>query len=83
LPWLRKSLDANRNNPWAHFHMAACLAHLGQLDEARREVEAGLTVDPAFTIKRMRAGLESDHAAYMVQRERITEGMRVAGLPEG
>jgi TolB-like protein len=83
LPWLRKSLDANRNNPWAYFHMAACLAHLGQLDEARREVEAGLTVDPGFTIKRLRAGLESDHAAYMVQRERIAEGMRVAGIPEG
>ena len=83
LPWLRKSLDANRNNPWAHFHTAACLAHLGRLDEARREVEAGLTVDPKFTMKRLRVGLESDHAAYMVQRERITEGMRVAGLPEG
>jgi tetratricopeptide (TPR) repeat protein len=83
LPWLRKSLDANRNNPWAHFHTAACLAHLGRLDEARREVEAGLTVDPKFTIKRMRAGIESDHAVYMVQREHITEGMSTAGVPRG
>jgi TolB-like protein/class 3 adenylate cyclase len=83
LPWLRKSLDANRNNPWAHFHMAACLAHLGRLDEARREVEAGLTVDPKFTMKRFRAGPESDHTVYMVQRERIAEGMRKAGVPRG
>ena len=81
LPWLRKSLDANRNNLWAHFHAAACLAHLGRLDEARREVEAGLIVDPKFTIKRLRAGLESDHGEYMVQRERIAEGTRKAGVP--
>jgi hypothetical protein len=63
--------------------MAACLAHLGRLDEARREVEAGLAVDPKFTVKRLRAGLETDHPVYMVQRERIAEGMRKAGVPPG
>jgi hypothetical protein len=26
----------NRHNPWAYFYLAACLAHLGQLDEAAR-----------------------------------------------
>jgi tetratricopeptide (TPR) repeat protein len=47
--WLRKSIDANRNRPLAFFLLAACLAHLGRLDEARREVKAGLAVDPKFT----------------------------------
>jgi hypothetical protein len=31
--WLRKSIDANRNNPWPYFPLAGCLAHLGRLDE--------------------------------------------------
>jgi tetratricopeptide (TPR) repeat protein len=82
LPWLRKSIDANRNNPWAYFQTAACLARLGLLDEARHEVEAGLAVDPKYTIKRLRATVESDNATYLAQRERIYEGLRKAGLPE-
>jgi tetratricopeptide (TPR) repeat protein len=52
--WLRRSIDANRNNPWAHFYLAACLAHLGRIDEARLEVNAGLAVNPKFTIRRFR-----------------------------
>ena len=39
--WLRKSIDANQNHPWAFFYSAACLAHLGRLDEARQEESAG------------------------------------------
>src|SRR5246500_147329 len=33
--WLRRSLEANRNHPLAHFYLAAVLAHAGELDEAR------------------------------------------------
>jgi tetratricopeptide (TPR) repeat protein len=83
LPWLRKSVDANRNYPLPFFYLAACLAHLGRLDEARSEVKAGLAGNPSFTIKRFRAGAESDNAVYLAQREHIIEGMRMAGVPEG
>ena len=62
--------------------MAACLAKLGQLDEARQEVKAGLAVDPKFTVARYRAGAESDNATFLAQRERVIEGMRLAGVPE-
>jgi Flp pilus assembly protein TadD len=54
--WLRKSLDANRSNPWAIFELAACLAQLGRLDEALDEMKSGLAVFPKFTIARYRAG---------------------------
>jgi len=81
--WLRKSIDANRNRPLAFFLLAACLAHLGRLDEARREVKAGLTVDPDLTLRRFRAGAQSDNAVYLAQRARVIEGMRLAGVPEG
>ena len=69
--------------PWAFFFLAACLAHLGRLDEARTEVKAGLAVNPKFTHHRYRAGAESDNAVYLAQRERVIEGMRLAGVPEG
>jgi TolB-like protein/class 3 adenylate cyclase len=81
--WLRKSIDANRNRPLAFFLLAACLAHLGHLDEARREVKAGLAVDPKFTLGRFRAGAQSDNPVYLAQRARVMEGMRLAGVPEG
>ncbi len=82
LPWNKKSIEANRNNPWAFFYLAACLAHLGRLDEARQEVKAGLAVNPKFTIARCRAGFESDNAVFLAQRERMIEGLRKAGVPE-
>jgi len=81
--WLRKSIDANRNNPWAYFPLAACLAHLGRLEDARQEVKAGLAYNPNFTIRRYLAGVASDNAIVRAQRERIIEGMRLAGVPEG
>jgi TolB-like protein/class 3 adenylate cyclase len=82
LIWLRRSINANRNAPWAFFYSAACLAHLGRLDEARREAQAGLALDPKFTIKRFREGVQDDNQIYLAQRERVIEGMRKAGVPE-
>jgi tetratricopeptide (TPR) repeat protein len=80
--WLRKSIDANRNTHWAYFYLAACLAHLGRLDEAREELKAGLAVNPNFTIKRFHASAESDNPVFLAQRERVIEGMCKAGVPE-
>jgi len=50
--WLRRSLDANRNLPTTHFILAAALANLGKLDEARAETEAGLALNPTFAFHR-------------------------------
>jgi TolB-like protein len=80
---LRRSVEMNRNFPLAHFYLAAALAHLGRLDEARSAVQAGLALDPTFTISRFRARASSDNPTYLTQRERIRDGMRKAGLPEG
>jgi len=79
----RRCLEMNRNNPPAHFHLAAALAHLGRLEEARSAVQAGLALDPAFTIRRFRAAAPSDNPTFLAQRERFYEGMRKAGVPEG
>ena len=60
---LRRAIETNRNYPLAHFCLAAALAHLGRLNEARAAVQAGLALDPTFTISRhscQRAERQSD-----------------------
>jgi tetratricopeptide (TPR) repeat protein len=80
--WLRRSLEANRNYPLAHFHLAAALALLGSLEEARDAVRAGLALDPTFTIRRT-GGRTSDDPTFRAGVKRVHEGMRIAGVPEG
>jgi TolB-like protein len=79
--WLRRCLEANRNYPIAHFLLAAALALLGQLEEARDAVRAGLALHPTFTIRRTR-GRMSDDPTYVAGSKHIREGMRMAGVPE-
>jgi TolB-like protein/Flp pilus assembly protein TadD len=79
----RSTIEINRNYPLVHFYLAATLALLGRLDEARSAAQAGLVLDPTFTIRRFRVGVSSDNPTYLALRERIYEGMRQAGVPEG
>jgi TolB-like protein/class 3 adenylate cyclase/Flp pilus assembly protein TadD len=81
--WMRRGLDANRNQSLAHFQLAAAVARLGKLDEGRAAVKSGLALDPRFTILRFRADAPSDNPSYVAGRERLVEGMRLAGVPEG
>jgi TolB-like protein/tetratricopeptide (TPR) repeat protein len=81
--WLRRSIEANRNFPFTHFFLAAVLASLGALDEARASVQAGLALDAGFTIRRYREGASSYNPTYLARRDRVYEGMRLAGVPEG
>jgi TolB-like protein len=79
--WLRRSLEANRNSI-AHFYLAAVLALLGELDEARATVQAGLALYPSFSIRRFRTNNPSNHPAYLAGRERVYAGLRMAGVLE-
>ena len=83
--WLRRGLDANRNYSVAHFNLAAALARLGELEQAGAAVQAGLAFDPTFTIRRWRGSFKarSDNPTYLAGCERIADGMRMAGVPEG
>lgn len=55
----------------------------GEIAEARHAAQAGLALDPTFTIRRFRDGASSDDPIYLVGRERFYEGMRMAGVPDG
>jgi TolB-like protein/class 3 adenylate cyclase len=82
--WFRRAIEANRNYPVAYFHLAAALALLGRLDEARSSVKAGLALNPTYAISRDRAArtARSDDPRYLAQLEPIFDGMRKAGVPE-
>jgi tetratricopeptide (TPR) repeat protein len=79
----RQSIEINRNYPTVHFYLAASLTELGRIDDARTEAQTGLALNPNFTIRRYQAGAQSDNPVFLKGRERVIEGMRKAGVPEG
>ena len=83
LAWCRRGLEANRNHPLSHFQLAAALALLGHLNEARAATQAGLALDPGFSLRRLRINRSSDNPTYLASSPRIYKGMRMAGVPEG
>jgi len=80
--WLRRSIESNRNYSLSHFTLAGALANLGQMEEARSEMAAGLALDPQFTIASFRSTTWSDNPIYLRQSINLIEGLRKAGLPE-
>jgi TolB-like protein/Tfp pilus assembly protein PilF len=82
--WLRRSIEANRNLPHPHFILGSALARLGRFGEARTAVQAGVALNPTFTISRARVAWPeiSDDPTFKAQFEDVIEGLRKAGLPE-
>ncbi|HMM88628.1 adenylate/guanylate cyclase domain-containing protein [Bradyrhizobium sp.] len=80
--WLRRSIEANRNFPLAHFNLAAALALLGSIDEARMAAQVGLALDPGFTLRHFQLRSPTKDPDYLARRERFYQGMRLAGVPE-
>ena len=82
--WFKRSIETNRNvAPFVHFYLAAALAHLGRIEDARASVLAGLALDPNFRLSQFHVSSPTDNPICLEQRERIAEGMSKAGLPEG
>jgi tetratricopeptide (TPR) repeat protein len=79
--WLLRSIEANQNHALSHFALAATQAHLGRMSEAQAAAKAGLALNPTFTIRRFRASASSDNQTFLAQRERVSEGLRNAGVP--
>jgi TolB-like protein/Tfp pilus assembly protein PilF len=65
LGFYRHAQELNPNYPTGRFSMAAALMELGRLDEARAQVQAGLALNPGFTIRRYRAGAQSDNQDFL------------------
>jgi TolB-like protein len=80
--WLRRSIDANRNNSLSHLLLAAALALLGRTEDAHAAAREGLALNPQFSIARYEEAQPYQDAAYSSGRQAICEGFRKAGLPE-
>jgi TolB-like protein/Tfp pilus assembly protein PilF len=82
---LRRSIEVNRNNQLTHIFLAAALASLGRLDEARAATRDVLALNPQMTIARSLGFFASfaDRPVNVARRERFIESLRAAGLPEG
>ena len=81
--WLRRSIETYRDFLLPHFLLASALALLGDLDQAQAAAQTGLAHFANFTIRRFRNNASSNDPIYLAKRERIIEGMRMAGVPEG
>ncbi len=77
--WLRRSVEIFRYFSEPHFFLAAALAHIGRVDEARAAAQAGLALDPGHTVSRIPF---SDNPTYLARYERYRDGLRKAGVPE-
>ena len=83
LDGLRKSVEMNQHVSLFQFFLAAASALSGRANEAQDARDAGLKLDPNFTVARFRNEARSKNATFLAQRERIYGGLRLAGVPEG
>jgi TolB-like protein/class 3 adenylate cyclase/Flp pilus assembly protein TadD len=80
--WLRRSLELNRNYPTTHFFLAAALARLGCLEEAKSHVQIGLSMNSKYNVSSYRANPQSDNPIFVAGKARLIEGLLMAGVPE-
>jgi TolB-like protein/DNA-binding winged helix-turn-helix (wHTH) protein len=80
---LNRSIELNPNTSFPRFCLAAVLPYLDRVEDAREAARTGLELNPSFTIARFRSQTLSDHPVYLAGRERMYEGLRLAGIPEG
>jgi TolB-like protein len=80
---LRKSVEINPNWALSQYVLAAALALAGLPAEAAATCAIARRLAPNFTVGYFRAQAVSDAPVYLAQRERLYEGLRLAGVPEG
>jgi TolB-like protein/tetratricopeptide (TPR) repeat protein len=68
--------------PRSYETLAAAYAVNGLMDDARATVDVLLRHWPGYSITQHRAEMTSNRPAFLVQRERLLDGLRSAGLPE-
>jgi TolB-like protein/tetratricopeptide (TPR) repeat protein len=82
--WLRRSIEINGAYGVSHMLLAAALAELGYLDEARSEARAAVAFAPYISVARYKAQMiHSEDPVLRKRREKIIDMLRVAGIPEG
>jgi adenylate cyclase len=87
IEWCNKSVASGNETQWPYTDLAAAHGWLGHMKEAKEAAAQVLKYDPDFTIQGWMDSPLHDHwngaPAFKAQLERIVEGARKAGIPEG
>ncbi|MGD9602206.1 MAG: adenylate/guanylate cyclase domain-containing protein [Gammaproteobacteria bacterium] len=79
--YLRAGVDEGlARTPFVYWALAASHALSGALGDARRALDQFRALRPGVTIEGLRKEALSDHPRYRALREKIYEGLRLAGL---
>jgi adenylate cyclase len=77
--WAKKTIEVTPESPAAWRYLAASLAHLGRIEEARAAKDEILRIMPNESLRLVRAALPSANPDRI---ERFIDGLRKAGVPE-
>ncbi len=78
--WARRTMQIPRaSGYWPHAMLAAPLAHLGRMKEARAEIEAALAAKPDLSLTYLAKTLPTKRPGGL---DPYLDGLRKAGLPE-
>ena len=77
--WAKQTIEVTPEFPGGYRYLAASLAFLGRMEEARAAKDRLLSLMPHENLRLVRAALPSVNRDRM---ERFVEGMRRAGVPE-
>ncbi|QCP53073.1 adenylate cyclase [Trinickia violacea] len=80
---LHKAVELHPHHNLNHFFLAAALAVAGREAEAAEACAVGQRIDPTFSVAKFRDLAPSNNAVFLALRERVYDGMRKAGVPEG
>jgi hypothetical protein len=83
IEWCSKSAAANPRNWLPFMGLAAANAWLGHMKEAHDAAAQLQKVYPGFTVQTLLDWHRSDDPTFKAQFQRIAEGLRKAGVPEG
>jgi TolB-like protein len=79
---LNRSVASNPRDPFSRMFLASALGLSGREVEANTQIAELRGLIPGFTIGQFKAAEPSDAPAFRMQRERVYEGLRRAGLSE-
>ncbi len=80
--WLSKAAEADPAFGITFAWLAAAHVQLGQAAPAQEALRNFLRLNPGFTVKKLIAVQPSSNPAFLAQVERLSDGLRKAGLPE-
>ena len=83
IPWCEKSIAGNPRVFYPYVFLAAANAWVGHDKEAKDDAAQLQKVGPGFAVQIWAGRHMSDDPTYNAQYQRVVEGLRKAGVPEG